>query len=76
MDRRRLRHALAAASGTVGVLLLSGSASAGSSDLAQTMPLVWVMTVLSVGGSVVTFGIMVWALWKFRDRKAKELGYG
>lgn len=60
----------------MGVLLLCGSAAADSSDLAQTMPLVWVMTVLSVGGSVVTFGIMVWALWKFRDRKAKELGYG
>lgn len=76
MHRRWLRRATAGAAGGLGLLWIAGVAAATPTDLAQTMPLVWVMVGLSVGGAVVTFGIMAWALWRFRDRSTRERGYG
>ncbi len=53
-----------------------GSAAAGPSDLQQVSPLVWTILAISIGGSILTFGILVYALWKFRDPDTKGLRYG
>lgn len=56
--------------------LLGGVAWAGETNLQETMPLVWVMLVLSVIGAVVTFGALVWTLWKHRDPAVRGRRYG
>ncbi|HEV2520088.1 MAG TPA: hypothetical protein VGX00_05645 [Thermoplasmata archaeon] len=73
--RRLARGASAAAAG--GLLLASaGAAAASPTDLQQTDPLIWVMLGISIAGAVLTWGIMVYALWKFRDPATKRRRYG
>jgi heme/copper-type cytochrome/quinol oxidase subunit 2 len=50
--------------------------ASGSTNLDQTNGLVWAMVAISVAGSIVTFGFLVYALWKFRDPKVKNRRYG
>ncbi|HZY91336.1 MAG TPA: hypothetical protein VFG07_00970 [Thermoplasmata archaeon] len=74
--RRWLRGSLSAL-GVVVLLGASGPAAAsGQTDLQQTAPLVEVMFLLSLIGAVLTFGILIWALVKFRDPATKGRRYG
>ena len=64
-----------------GLLLGLGSASiflraAGETDLQEISPLVWVMLAISVGGAIITFAFLVYAVWKFRDPTTRRRRYG
>lgn len=48
----------------------------GLTDLQQTMPLVELMTVISVIGAALTWAFLIYALWKFRDPATKGRRYG
>jgi hypothetical protein len=48
----------------------------GDTDLQQTLPLVYVMLVISVIGAVITWSFLAYALWKFRDPATKGRRYG
>ena len=48
----------------------------GQTDLQQISPLVWVMLAISVGGAIITFAFLTYALWKFRDPTTKGRRYG
>ncbi|MCI4368414.1 MAG: hypothetical protein L3K09_02480 [Thermoplasmata archaeon] len=61
---------------TLATLSVTGLASADQSDLQQTMPLVYVLTVLSVIGAGATYAFLVYALWRFRDPKTRGRRYG
>ena len=50
--------------------------ASGPTDLQQTITLVWVMLGLSVAGSIITFGFLIYALWRFRDPRVKGRRYG
>jgi heme/copper-type cytochrome/quinol oxidase subunit 2 len=50
--------------------------ASGPTNLQQTNALVWVMLGISVAGAIVTFGVLVYALWKWRDREASRRPYG
>ncbi len=45
-------------------------------DLQQTLPLVYAMLIISIIGAAVTWGFLVYALWKFRDPATKGRKYG
>ena len=47
-----------------------------STNLQQTTPLIDVMTILSIIGAALTWGFLVYALWKFRDPATKGRRYG
>ena len=48
----------------------------GETNLQETMPLVWTMVAISAAGAAVTFGVLTYALWKFRDPKVRGRRYG
>jgi heme/copper-type cytochrome/quinol oxidase subunit 2 len=74
--RRAARAALAVAA-AVGAVVLPGLARAdGSTNLTETSPLVWVMVAISIGGSIITFAILVYAIWRFRDPAVRGRRYG
>lgn len=50
--------------------------AAGQTDLQQISPLVWVILAISVGGAIITFAFLAYAVWKFRDPAAKGRRYG
>ncbi len=77
MRRRLWLRAAAIASSTAGALSLSGvAAAAGQTNLNETAPLVDAMFILSMIGALITFFVLVWALWKFRDPTTKGRRYG
>jgi hypothetical protein len=45
-------------------------------NLQLTSPLVWVLLGISVAGAIVTFGYLVYAVWKFRDPTKRGRRYG
>jgi heme/copper-type cytochrome/quinol oxidase subunit 2 len=47
-----------------------------TTDLQEIAPLVWVMFLMGVAGAGVTFGYLVYALWKFRDPATRRRRYG
>jgi heme/copper-type cytochrome/quinol oxidase subunit 2 len=49
---------------------------AGLTDLQQTMPLVWLLLVISVIGAAVTWAFLAYAIWKYRDPATKGRRYG
>ncbi|HYK92471.1 MAG TPA: hypothetical protein VEY07_00300 [Thermoplasmata archaeon] len=75
-----LRGALRGWFAWAGAILAAGTGTtlraAGQTDYQQTLPLIDVMFVLSLAGALVTFGILVWALVKFRDPATKGRRYG
>lgn len=73
---RRVARGLLATGAGLGGLATAGGADASQSPLQQTTPLVWVMTAISVVGALIVYGILVWALWKFRDPATKGRRYG
>jgi hypothetical protein len=48
----------------------------GQTNLQETNALVWVMLGISVAGAIVTFGFLVYAIWRWRDREAGRRPYG
>lgn len=48
----------------------------GSSNLAETNGLIWVMIGVGTAGSIVTFAFLVYSIWRFRDPKVKGRRYG
>ena len=67
--------------GAVGILPFvsfvgTGLLGAGSSNLAKTNALVWVMIAIGAAGAFVTFAFLVYAIWKFRDPNARRRKYG
>lgn len=50
--------------------------AAGETDLQQISPLVWVILAISIGGAIITFAFLVYAVWKFRDPATKGRRYG
>ncbi|HUI38920.1 MAG TPA: hypothetical protein VLY85_04740 [Thermoplasmata archaeon] len=73
--RRAVRGMLPVWAGSA-TLALTGVASAGPTNLQETQPLVWVMIGISAAGAVLTWGIMVYALWKYRDPSTRRRRYG
>lgn len=62
--------------GLLGLLSASGVAAAGPTDLEQTMPLVWVLLAISVAGAALTYALLTYALWRFRDPATRGRRYG
>ena len=48
----------------------------GSSNLAKTNELIWVMIAIGTAGAIVTFSFLVYAIARFRDPKVKGRRYG
>jgi hypothetical protein len=48
----------------------------GTSNLAQTNDIIWVMIAISAAGAIVTFSFLVYSLWRFRDPNVKGRRYG
>ena len=48
----------------------------GETNLQMTNGILWVMTGLAVGGSIITFAFLVYAIVRFRDRKMKGHRHG
>lgn len=76
MRVRVLARGLSAALGVLGSSALIGLASADPTNLQQTTPILDVLFALSAGGAAITFGFLVYALWKFRDPATKRRRYG
>jgi heme/copper-type cytochrome/quinol oxidase subunit 2 len=73
---RPLARGLTVGAGGLGLLALTAGASAGPTNLTETSPVVWVMVAISVAGAIITWGVMVYALWKFRDPATRKRRYG
>jgi hypothetical protein len=58
------------------VLTLGGFAAASETPLQKTVALIWVITAISVAGALITFGFLVYALWRFRDPRTRGRRYG
>lgn len=76
MRVRVLARGLIAALGAASLSALTGSALADPTNLQQTTPIMNVILALSAGGAAITFGFLVYALWKFRDPTTKRRRYG
>jgi hypothetical protein len=57
-------------------LAFAGTASAGETILQETTPLLWTLIAISFAGAIITFSIMIYALWKFRDPATRRRRYG
>jgi hypothetical protein len=78
VDPRRAARALAIGAATAAPLILAGTAAAssGQTNLQETAPLVWVLVAIGMGGAFITFAILVYALWRFRDPETRGRRYG
>jgi hypothetical protein len=56
--------------------VLASRIAASQTNLQLTEPLLWVMIGISVAGAIVTFGYLVYAVWKFRDPTKRGRRYG
>lgn len=56
--------------GTLGLL------AGGQTNLQQTNAIVWVMLGISVAGAIVTYGFLVYSVWKWKDRETSRRPYG
>ena len=70
----------AAAVGWVGAgamaFLLGPGPSAVQTHLQQTTPVIWVLLAISIAGAAITWGVMVYILWRFRDPATRGRRYG
>ena len=64
---------MALPSTTLGALV---QLATGPTNLQETNALVWVMLGISISGAIVTFGFLVYAIWKWRDRETSRRPYG
>ena len=47
-----------------------------TTDLDQTLPLIYTMLAISIVGAVITWSFLAYALWKFRDPATRGRKYG
>lgn len=74
---RRLAARLALVAGTGGAATAAvGVAVAGETNVQETLPLIWAITVIAVAGAFATYFVLAWALIKFRDPATKGRKYG
>lgn len=77
--RSRLRIVVGSWS-TGGPAFIAGPATLGAwfgeTNLQMTNDLLWVMTGLAVGGAIITFSFLVYAIINFRDPKMKGHRHG
>jgi TRAP-type C4-dicarboxylate transport system permease small subunit len=64
-----------------GLILAAGALptalwAAGDTDLQEISPLVWVILAIAVGGAIITFAFLAYAVWKFRDPTTRGRRYG
>ncbi len=59
-----------------GLLHAATLVASGPTNLQETNALVWVMLGISVAGAIVTFGFLVYAIWRWRDRESNRRPYG
>lgn len=52
------------------------AAMVAETNLQMTAPLVWALVILSAIGAAVTFGALIWTLWKYRDPATRGRRYG
>ena len=57
-------------------LALAGRIATGETNLQLTNPLLWVVMGMCVAGAIVTYAILFYAVWKFRDPKMKGRRHG
>ncbi len=50
--------------------------ASGQTILQEVNPLLWTMIAISAAGAIVTFAFLVYAVWRFRDPKARKRRYG
>jgi heme/copper-type cytochrome/quinol oxidase subunit 2 len=50
--------------------------AAASTNLQETNAIVWVLLGISISGAIVTFGFLVYTVWKWRDRATSRRPYG
>ncbi|MHB8352314.1 MAG: hypothetical protein ACYDFT_06495 [Thermoplasmata archaeon] len=64
--------------GAAAALALTGGAAAsnGQSIVQQVTPLIWVIVAISVGGTAITYGFLLYAAWRFRDPSTRRRNYG
>jgi hypothetical protein len=67
--RARLAGGAAVAAGLVPL-------HASETPIQEISPLVWVMVAISAAGAFITYAIMVYAVWRFRDPSTKRRNYG
>lgn len=67
-----LRSRLALGAGAAGLLPLHAS----QTPIQEISPLVWVMIAISAAGAFITYAIMTYAVWRFRDPSTKRRNYG
>ncbi|HEV2449199.1 MAG TPA: hypothetical protein VGU43_02170 [Thermoplasmata archaeon] len=67
-----LRSRLALGAGAAGLLPLHAS----QTPIQQISPLVWVLIAISAAGAFITYAIMAYAAWRFRDPSTKRRNYG
>jgi amino acid transporter len=63
------------AGGAAGVAVLL-PLHASETPIQEISPLVWVMVAISAAGAFITYAIMVYAVWRFRDPSTKRRNYG
>lgn len=71
-----LAHALGGADPVRLAAPLPALVAAGSTDLQQTSPLVWVMVAISVAGALITYAFLAYAIWRYRDPHTRGRRYG
>ena len=57
-------------------LLSAGAHLSAATDLSQESQIIWVITGIAAGGTVITFAFLVYALLRFRDPSTKGKRYG
>ena len=62
--------------GLPGAVTVVGSLDAVQTNLQETMPIVWVILAISVAGAALTYALLTYALWKFRDPSTRGRRYG
>lgn len=76
MGHRRLARVASALWGAGALLAAAGVASAGPTNVQQDSGLVWVMIAISIAGAALTWGVMAYALWRYRDPATLRRRYG
>ncbi len=70
------RAPAARAGATSALALVAPVVAASQTDLQQIEPLVWLLVALSTGGALITFAILFYALWRFKDPTTRGRRYG
>ncbi|MGA7922974.1 MAG: hypothetical protein WCA77_03255 [Thermoplasmata archaeon] len=76
VGRLAVARALVGSGLSLALLTALGTAAASQTPLQKTEALIWVITAISVAGALITFGFMVYALWRFRDPRTRGRRYG